>query len=353
MRFGDEIARRTIERKSHSGEVGIRGLSPVENRLCVAPTKGAMPRPDRMFRSNALNRRIAMRVFRRLLAPWALLLLALFAVPRDGVAQVAVSVTVAPPALPVYVQPPLPGPGWMWAPGYWAWGPYGYYWVPGTWVRPPRVGFLWTPGYWGWLNGAYIWHAGYWGPHIGFYGGINYGFGYIGVGYFGGRWDHGAFRYNAAVNNLHNVHITNVYRQTTVNNINITRTIDVTHVSFNGGRGGIAAQPTRQELAAAHDRHVPATALQARHATMARANPGLRLAANHGHPAIAATPRPAAFAAHGVVHAQGAAASHPHPAVRRVSAVVRPHEPHPQPHHAPAAQDHKHQPNDGGPARPE
>ena len=56
----------------------------------------------------------------------------------------------APPVLPVYVQPPCPQPGWMWTPGYWAYGPDGYYWVPGTWVPAPYVGALWTPGYWGW-----------------------------------------------------------------------------------------------------------------------------------------------------------------------------------------------------------
>ena len=30
----------------------------------------------------------------------------------------------------------LPGPGYIWTPGYWAYDPAdGYYWVPGTWVR--------------------------------------------------------------------------------------------------------------------------------------------------------------------------------------------------------------------------
>ena len=37
-----------------------------------------------------------------------------------------VSITVAPPPLPVYVQPVCP-PGYMWTPGYWAWGDDGYY----------------------------------------------------------------------------------------------------------------------------------------------------------------------------------------------------------------------------------
>jgi hypothetical protein len=118
-----------------------------------------------------------------------LLLFAAFASVSKAPAQiVGVSITVAPPVLPVYDQPPLPGPGYMWTPGYWAWDDGDYYWVPGTWVEPPAVGLLWTPGYWGWRDGIYVWNAGYWGPHIGFYGGVNYGFGYVGVGYAGGFW---------------------------------------------------------------------------------------------------------------------------------------------------------------------
>jgi WXXGXW repeat (2 copies) len=57
-----------------------------------------------------------------------------------------ISITVAPPALPVYVQPPIPGPGYMWTPGYWAWDDddNDYYWVPGAWVEAPEPGLLWT-----------------------------------------------------------------------------------------------------------------------------------------------------------------------------------------------------------------
>src|SRR5579872_2515263 len=94
-------------------------------------------------------------------------------------AQVSVTVAVAPPEIPVYVQPDCPYDGYIWSPGYWAYDPVdGYYWVPGVWLAPPRPGFLWTPGYWGYAGGIYGWHAGYWGPHIGFYGGVNYGYGY-------------------------------------------------------------------------------------------------------------------------------------------------------------------------------
>src|SRR5690348_18206728 len=68
----------------------------------------------------------------------ALLAAALLLIARAaGAAQVAVTVNVAPPPLPVYEQPPLPSPAYLWVPGYWSWGPEGYFWVPGTWVLPP------------------------------------------------------------------------------------------------------------------------------------------------------------------------------------------------------------------------
>ena len=93
----------------------------------------------------------------------------------------------------------VPAAGYLWTPGYWVYGDDGYFWAPGTWVRPPRVGLLWTPGYWGWRSNAYAWNGGYWGPHVGFYGGVNYAFGYGGVGYHGGYWNRGAFNYNRSV----------------------------------------------------------------------------------------------------------------------------------------------------------
>src|SRR6266700_4929999 len=92
-------------------------------------------------------------VMRRLFSTRALFLtLLVFLVPAASRAQVSVGVSVrlGPPALPVYEQPACPVEGYMWTPGYWAYGDEGYYWVPGVWVRPPQVGLLWTPGYWGW-----------------------------------------------------------------------------------------------------------------------------------------------------------------------------------------------------------
>src|ERR1700691_1397478 len=234
----------------------------------------------------------------------ALLLLTL---PVMSVAQVGINISVnlAPPELPVYEQPPIPAVGYLWTPGYWAWGDdiQDYYWVPGTWVLVPQAGYLWTPGYWGSNGGAFVWNQGYWGTQIGFYGGVNYGFGYGGSGYEGGYWQGGHLFYNTSVVNVRNssVHITNVYNKTVVNNVTVN------NVSYNGGTGGTRAEPTAAEQAAAREPHVQPTAAQRQQETAARSNPALRLSANHGKPAIAATAKPGVFTGAGVVGAKNAA----------------------------------------------
>jgi hypothetical protein len=236
--------------------------------------------------------------------------------PSSAQIGIGISVRIGPPALPVYEQPLCPGPGYLWAPGYWGWGDDdGYYWVPGTWVVAP-VGMLWTPGYWGWNNGAYLWNAGYWGPHIGFYGGINYGFGYGGVGFVGGEWRGGAFFYNTAVMRVDTVHVTNVY---------VNRTVIVnneSHVAFNGGEGGIAARPTPQEQTFAREPHQAALAAQTEHEHAASQNRAMFASENHGAPAVAATDRPGEFSGHGVVAAKAAGAPYHAPAVSPKEARV-------------------------------
>src|ERR1700728_3712335 len=228
--------------------------------------------------------------------------LALASMPSPASAQIAVgiSVHVGPPAIPVYVQPPCPTEGFLWTPGYWAYGDAGYFWVPGVWVAPPRVGLLWTPGYWGFAGGVYVFHAGYWGPHVGFYGGVNYGFGYIGTGVVGGMWVGGHFSYNTAVVNVNTTVVHNTYVNTTVIN-NVT----VNHVSYNGP-GGVHREPTPAEKAAMAETHVPPTLAQTQHLHEALRNPQLSAKANGGYPPIAATARPAAFSGPGVVGARGA-----------------------------------------------
>jgi hypothetical protein len=228
--------------------------------------------------------------------------LALAALPAVSPAAifVGVSVNIAPPALPVYVQPPCPEPGYLWSPGYWAWDEGAYYWVPGTWVEPPMVGYLWTPGYWGWADGGYFWHAGYWGPHVGFYGGVNYGFGYDGVGYGGGYWRGNTFMYNRTVVNVGPTFVTNVYSRPDPYRGGYA------HVSFNGGPGGVVAHPSRAQLAAAHDHHVGFTSVQQRQQRQAFGDRSLRADYNHGRPSVAATARPGVFHGSGVIAARAA-----------------------------------------------
>src|SRR5579863_6733153 len=241
------------------------------------------------------------RSFRYLLVAAILLV-----VPIASVAQIGISITIGPPALPVYTQPPCPAPGYAWTPGYWAYGPAGYYWVPGTWVVAP-VGLLWTPGYWGWGGGLYVWHGGYWGPHVGFYGGINYGFGYGGVGFVGGEWRGGAFFYNRSVTNVSVTNVTNVYNRTVVVNEN--------HVAFNGGAGGVQARATGREEEYAREPHRAALASQVEHEHMASRNRENFASANHGRPAVAATARPGDFSSHSVVAARSAGGEYHAPAM--------------------------------------
>jgi WXXGXW repeat (2 copies) len=250
---------------------------------------------------------------RKSFRPALLLLLAVLALgfSARSSAQVGISVSFGPPALPVYEQPVCPADGYIWTPGYWAWDPdaQDYYWVPGTWIMAPEVGYLWTPPWWGWENGAFLFHEGFWGPTVGFYGGINYGFGYFGTGFVGGRWDGGHFFYNRTVVNVNVNVVRNVYEER-VNNV------EVNHVSFNGGPGGITAHPTPQEEAAGRERHMGPVAAQQQFVTTARGNPDLRANQNHGRPPIAATPRPTEFHGNGVVAARAAGGEYHPPANR-------------------------------------
>ena len=277
----------------------------------------------------------------------------LLIISASSFAQIGISVSFGPPPLPIYEQPVIPGDGYIWTPGYWAWdSDFGdYYWVPGTWVLAPQVGYLWTPGYWGWGNGGYFFHEGFWGPTVGFYGGINYGFGYVGTGYQGGRWDGGHFSYNRAVNNVNITEIHNTYNTTVINN-NTT----VNRVSYTGGTGGIAARPTPAEESLAQQRHIPPVAAQVQHAQMARSNPQLRASVNQGKPPIAATARPAEFSGHGVVAAHAAGAPYhpqpnqpnrPNPASQPANSAhaseVQPHQAPPPPNTTASKADQKYQ----------
>ncbi|MFT3977012.1 MAG: hypothetical protein QM688_07870 [Sphingomonas bacterium] len=153
---------------------------------------------------------------------------------------------------------------------------------------------LWTPAWWGWNSGAYIFHPGYWGPHVGFYGGIAYGFGYTGFGYQGGYWSGGHVFYNRTVNNITNVNVSNVYNRTVVNST-------VTRVSYNGGPGGVIARPSAAEQGFAREQHFAATGMQQRQVSKAHDDPHAFMHTNGGHPPrlAAMTPAPGAHSISG------------------------------------------------------
>jgi hypothetical protein len=194
-----------------------------------------------------------------------------------------------PPPLPDYEQPPAPDPDYLWTPGYWAWGPYGYYWVPGAWVEAPYVGALWTPGYWGFYDGGYRFHHGYWGRHVGFYGGINYGFGYIGLGYVGGYWNGDHFFYNRSVNRIDTGRIRNVYDHDERGNVRFAG-----GVSFNGGQRGVQVRPRAAEIAVMHEQRNAPMPAQEQLRQQSSQNRQQFFSQNKGRPAVAVDARPIA-----------------------------------------------------------
>jgi hypothetical protein len=203
--------------------------------------------------------------------------------------------TQPPPPLLDYQQPPDPGGNYLWTPGSWYYDDVrsDYYWVPGMWVVPPDGDAWWTPPYWGYDGARYQWHAGYWSTNVGFYGGIAYGFGYLGVGY------------NQSAKHTHSL----------------------SQVSYNGGPHGARRTPAPLELAANRDR-TPALGVQKDLARDMKKNPQQHSNVNHGRPLIVAvaklsapspTPRPAPV---------------PHPSPQPTPAPTPPH-PSPQPRPTP------------------
>src|ERR1700678_3608414 len=216
-----------------------------------------------------------MRLFRSV--RWLLLAMLVCAVPASSYAGVFISVNFGPPVLPVYVQPVCPAPNLIWTPGYWGYGPDGYYWIPGAWVPAPYPGGLWTPGYWGWSSGLYVFHPGYWGLHVGYYGGVNYGGGYLGIGFAGGEWRGGVFAYNTAVVNVNTAFVHTTFVDRTV--IQRYSVANPNHVAFAGGPGGINHPAAAQERIAEHE-------------VAARADRSSYAKANGGHPTNFAAARP-------------------------------------------------------------
>jgi len=223
--------------------------------------------------------------------------------------QVSLQVTIGPPPIPVYDQPMVPGPD-----------------------------YIWTPGYWAWEGDAFLFHMGYWAPEVGYYGGINYGFGYGGAGFDGGHWQGREYYYNRAVTHVDTQRVSRVYSEA-------PRVATSTLVSYNGGAGGLRAAPTAKERSMMQERHLPPTAEQTRHHETAGHERNLLASVNQGRPAVAATVKPADFTPGNVVPAK-AAGGHVEEATLKATPKTMP----PPPAAAKPAQQARPQPS--GPQRP-
>jgi hypothetical protein len=137
-----------------------------------------------------------------------------------------------------------------------------------------------------------MFYPGHWGQHIGFYGGINYGFGYIGLGYEGGYWRSGHFFYNRVYNNVNVRVVHNVYRYDAGNRVsNLPRGNGYPRASYRGGTGGVQARPQPSEGAAWREPTAPRMSSQEQHAQNYAVR-GQYASENHGKPAQPSVNKP-------------------------------------------------------------
>ena len=70
--------------------------------------------------------------------------------------------TVAPPAPLEEAMSLAPGPGYLWASGYWECQADTYQWVGGNWIRE-QPGYTWDPSHWEYrMGGHWELHRGHW-----------------------------------------------------------------------------------------------------------------------------------------------------------------------------------------------
>jgi hypothetical protein len=90
----------------------------------------------------------------------ATVLLTLTLFPAAALAQ---TVIVVRPPPPIVERPgPVPGPRYVWIPGYQRWNGRSYVWVRGHYVIPPRAGAVWVPPRYAQRPGGYVFVAGHW-----------------------------------------------------------------------------------------------------------------------------------------------------------------------------------------------
>lgn len=85
---------------------------------------------------------------------------ATLAIAMPALAQVSINISIAPPA-PVYESAPMVAPGYVWAPGYWAWFDDRHVWIRGRSIVQ-RTGYRWDPDRWEQRGNGYYRHPGNW-----------------------------------------------------------------------------------------------------------------------------------------------------------------------------------------------
>jgi hypothetical protein len=93
-----------------------------------------------------------------------LLLSMALAASGSAFAQVSFNVVAAPPP-PEYERVPVVPPGYVWAPGYWAWNYDSHIWVRGR-TMVQRAGYRWEPDRWEQRDGNYSRKVGRWEPDM-------------------------------------------------------------------------------------------------------------------------------------------------------------------------------------------
>ena len=71
-------------------------------------------------------------------------------------------VAVPPPAPRYGVVGYAPGPGYVWADGYWDWRGGNWFWVGGSWRRAPYAHATWVPHRWVRAGNRYRLERGHW-----------------------------------------------------------------------------------------------------------------------------------------------------------------------------------------------
>lgn len=90
----------------------------------------------------------------------SLITAALLAMAMPAAAQVSINISIAPP-VPIYESAPIMTPGYIWAPGYWAWNNDRHVWIRGRTIVQ-RVGYRWEPDRWEQRGNGYYRQPGNW-----------------------------------------------------------------------------------------------------------------------------------------------------------------------------------------------